>query len=84
MVTLQEFSIDSWKTAFLFFMKEMRVKYQTHIFLGKKPTTKYNYSGVSKQESMYNAFEEVIIVFMSNTRNCSFYETNTVLVHYLT
>ena len=60
-VTLQEFCIDSWKSAFLFFLKEVRMKYQMHIFLTKKSTTKYNYSGVSKQESMYNAFKEVTL-----------------------
>ena len=61
MITLQDFFLDSWKDAFLFLLKEMRLKYQAHLFVNKKSTTKYNYSGISKQERMSRAFEEVIV-----------------------
>ena len=31
-----------------------------HLFLKKKSVNKFNYSGISKQEKMFSAFEEVI------------------------
>ena len=55
-MTLQDFCIDSWYEDFIVFLKEIRQKYDKHIF-GKKSIT--NYTGVSKQEGMYGAFHEV-------------------------
>ena len=58
-LTLQDFCTVSWYEDFIVFLREIRQKYDRHIF-GKKSIT--NYTGVSKQEGMYGAFHEASIL----------------------
>ena len=76
MKILQKFSIDSWKAAFLSFLEDMQKKYKGHIF---KRTN--NYSGVSKQDGMFSAFEEVTIyiTYMYNSSSGTLYSSIGVL-----
>ena len=57
-LTLQDFCIDSWKRDFTVFLREIRNKYDKHIF-GKRSII--TYTGVSKQGGMFGAFHEVSI-----------------------